>query len=168
MACRHGEPSAGMLNVVDSADTATLARVTQVSLIVSDERADQAYGGRVTALAQLTVDVPAGVVGLVGANGAGKATLLKILLGLLPRDPGTAQVLGLDVGTEARRIRELVGYMPEHDCLPPDVSATELVVHLRGCPGCRRRRRASAPPTCCVTSASTRSATARSAGTPPA
>ncbi len=85
---------------------------------------------RVTALDDLTVDVPAGVVGLVGANGAGKSTLIKILLGLLPATSGRASVLGLDVATEGNRIREQVGYMPEHDVLPPDVSATELIVSL--------------------------------------
>jgi ABC-2 type transport system ATP-binding protein len=39
-------------------------------------------------------------------------------------------VLDLDTATEGARIRELVGYMPEHDCLPPDVSATEFVSHM--------------------------------------
>lgn len=39
-------------------------------------------------------------------------------------------MLGLDVATEGAAIRERVGYMPEHDCLPPDVSATEFVVHM--------------------------------------
>ncbi|MFC1400619.1 MULTISPECIES: ABC transporter ATP-binding protein [Streptacidiphilus] len=85
---------------------------------------------RVTALDRLTVDVQPGVVGLVGANGAGKSTLIKILLGLAPATEGTARVLGLDVATEGGAIRERVGYMPEHDCLPPDVSATEFVVHM--------------------------------------
>src|SRR3954471_19049678 len=85
---------------------------------------------RVTALTDLTVDIPVGVVGLVGANGAGKSTLIKILLGLSRATTGTAQVLDLDVATDGGRIRERVGYMPEHDCLPPDVSATELVVHM--------------------------------------
>jgi ABC-2 type transport system ATP-binding protein len=119
--------------------------VTQVSLIATNELTKQ-YGGRVTALAQLTVDVPPGVVGLVGANGAGKSTLIKLLLGLSPATSGTAKVLDLDVATEGSRIRELVGYMPEHDCLPPDVSATELVVHLArmsGLPMTAARERAA-------------------------
>ncbi|MEV4559858.1 ABC transporter ATP-binding protein [Kitasatospora sp. NPDC049285] len=85
---------------------------------------------RVTALDRLTVEVEPGVVGLVGANGAGKSTLIKILLGLSPATEGTGQVLGLDIATEGPAIRERVGYMPEHDCLPPDVSATEFVVHM--------------------------------------
>ena len=86
--------------------------------------------GRITALDSLTVDVKPGVTGLVGANGAGKSTLLKILLGLLPATDGTARVLDLDVAADGPAIRERVGYMPEHDCLPPDSSATEFVVHM--------------------------------------
>ncbi|MFJ1706720.1 ABC transporter ATP-binding protein [Kitasatospora sp. NPDC088346] len=99
---------------------------------------------RVTALDQLTVEVQPGVVGLVGSNGAGKSTLIKILLGLAPATSGTGQVLGLDIATEGPAIRERVGYMPEHDCLPPDVSATEFVVHMArmaGLPAAAARER---------------------------
>lgn len=85
---------------------------------------------RVTALDRLSLDIGPGVTGLVGANGAGKSTLIKILLGLSPATEGRAAVLGLDVSTSGAAIRERVGYMPEHDCLPPDVSATEFVVHM--------------------------------------
>lgn len=86
--------------------------------------------GSVTALSQLTVEMPTGVVGLVGANGAGKSTLIKILLGLLPPTSGTATILGLNCLTDGLQIREIVGYMPESECLPPDVSATEFIVHM--------------------------------------
>ncbi|MDT0342095.1 ABC transporter ATP-binding protein [Streptomyces litchfieldiae] len=85
---------------------------------------------KVTALDRLTVDIGPGVTGLVGANGAGKSTLIKILLGLAPASEGTATVLGRNAAHEGGAIREQVGYMPEHDCLPPDVSATEFVVHM--------------------------------------
>jgi ABC-2 type transport system ATP-binding protein len=86
--------------------------------------------GPVTALTDLTVQIEAGIVGLIGANGAGKSTLIKLVLGLLPPTSGGATVLGHDIATEGFAIRQRVGYMPEHDCLPPDVSATELVVHM--------------------------------------
>lgn len=99
-----------------------------VSLLQTD-RLTKRFGS-VTAVDGLTVDVSPGITGLVGANGAGKSTLLKILLGLLPATEGGASVLGLDVATDGPAIRERVGYMPEHDCLPPDVSATEFVVHM--------------------------------------
>ena len=86
--------------------------------------------GQVTAVSELSVDIGEGVVGLIGANGAGKSTLIKILLGLLPATSGRARVLDLDVAQDGAAIRERVGYMPEHDCLPPDVTATEFVVHM--------------------------------------
>ena len=86
--------------------------------------------GQVTAVSELSVDIGPGVVGLIGANGAGKSTLIKILLGLLPATSGRAAVLDLDVATDGGAIRERVGYMPEHDCLPPDVPATDFVVHM--------------------------------------
>ncbi|RCG24441.1 ABC transporter ATP-binding protein [Sphaerisporangium album] len=101
---------------------------------------------RVTALDRLTVSAGPGVTGLVGANGAGKSTLIKILLGLLPPTEGTATVLGLDPATRALDIRRSVGYMPEHDCLPPDVSATEFTVHMAqmsGLPRSAARERAA-------------------------
>ncbi len=85
---------------------------------------------RVTALDDLDLTVGDGITGLVGANGAGKSTLIKILLGLVPATSGRASVLSHDVATEGSSIRTLVGYMPEHDCLPADVSASDFVVHL--------------------------------------
>ncbi len=84
----------------------------------------------VTALDALTLELEPGIIGLVGANGAGKSTLLKILLGLLSPTSGRAVVMGRDAASEGTRVRELVGYMPEHDALPPDNTATELVAHL--------------------------------------
>jgi ABC-2 type transport system ATP-binding protein len=99
-----------------------------MALIALDRLTKQFPG--VTALDALSLELEPGVIGLVGANGAGKSTLLKILLGLLPPTSGRATVMGLDTTVEGTRVRELVGYMPEHDALPPDNSATELVAHL--------------------------------------
>src|ERR687897_2094669 len=98
--------------------------------LISTRALTKRYPGGVTALDALSVESDEGVIGLVGANGAGKSTLIKILLGLSPATEGRAAVLGLDVATEGGAIRERVGYMPEHDCLPPDVSATEFVAHM--------------------------------------
>jgi len=101
---------------------------------------------RVTALDALTVDVQSGIVGLVGANGAGKSTLIKVLLGLVAPTAGEVRVLGLDPAREGDAVRARVGYMPEHDCLPPDLVAAEFVTHLArmsGLPRAAARERAS-------------------------
>lgn len=82
------------------------------------------------ALDGLTVAFDTGITGLVGANGAGKSTLVKLLLGLIDASEGSARVMGHDIVTDRSAIRALVGYMPEHDCLLPDVSAAEFVTWL--------------------------------------
>ncbi|HET8587835.1 MAG TPA: ABC transporter ATP-binding protein, partial [Candidatus Limnocylindria bacterium] len=86
--------------------------------------------GSVTALDGLTLDIEPGIIGLVGANGAGKSTLIKILLGLIEPTSGGVSVMDMDVTTQGTQIRQFVGYLPEHDCLPPDVSATDFVSHM--------------------------------------
>ena len=84
----------------------------------------------VTALDSLTLQLEPGIIGLVGPNGAGKSTLIKILLGLIAPTSGRAEVFGADAARESLHIREFVGYLPEHDCLPGDVSASSFVVHM--------------------------------------
>lgn len=85
---------------------------------------------RVTALDALDLELEPGIIGLVGANGAGKSTLIKLLLGLLEPTSGSGEVMGLDVLRQGPELRQFVGYMPEHECLPTDVSATEFVAHM--------------------------------------
>jgi ABC-2 type transport system ATP-binding protein len=114
--------------------------------LIATRSLTKTYGGRVTALSDLSVSVEPGIIGLVGANGAGKSTLIKILLGLLPPTSGDVLVLDLDPTADAAAVRARVGYMPEHDCLPPDLSAAELVTHLgrmSGLPKTAARERAS-------------------------
>ena len=86
--------------------------------------------GAVVALSDLSVEMFPGAIGLVGPNGSGKTTLLRLLLGLIAADSGTLTVLGHDARQEPLRVRELVGYMPEHDCLPPDLSGIGFVAHM--------------------------------------
>ena len=114
--------------------------------VIRTDTLTRRYPGDVTALAGLSVAIQPGITGLVGANGAGKSTLIKILLGLLPPTSGRAVVLGHDVVASGERIRALTGYMPEHDCLPPDVTGTEFVTHLgrmSGLPATAAKERAA-------------------------
>jgi ABC-2 type transport system ATP-binding protein len=104
------------------------------------------YPGGTQALAGLTVDVPRGSVGLVGANGAGKTTLFRLMLGLMAPTSGYVEVVGRPVAADPIGIRSRLGYMPEHDCLPSDQSAADLVAtfgELAGLPPRAARQRAS-------------------------
>jgi ABC-2 type transport system ATP-binding protein len=63
--------------------------------------------------------------GLVGPDGAGKTTTLRMLASVLEPDDGTARIVGHDVVKEAESIRELIGYMPQNFSLYPDLSVQE-------------------------------------------
>src|SRR5688500_5125416 len=100
----------------------------------------------VTAVDGLDLDVPAGRVGLVGANGAGKTTLFRMMLGLSHPSEGTLEVCGVDVASDPIGARSRLGYMPEHDCLPLDQTAADVVStfgELSGLPAPAARQRAS-------------------------
>src|SRR4051812_20403208 len=85
--------------------------------------------GAVTALDGLSVSVPAGAVGLLGPNGSGKTTMIRTLLGLIPVDAGSGQVLGLDIRTRQLDVRRLVGFAPEDECLFPGVAGVEFAAY---------------------------------------
>lgn len=102
--------------------------------------------GEVVALEDLDLQIPAGITGLVGANGAGKTTMLRLLLGLLHPTSGSMTVLGHDPEREPLEVRARIGYMPEGDCLPKDQTAADFVAYaaqLGGIPSSEARRRAS-------------------------
>ena len=99
--------------------------------------------GATTALAGADVDVGPGITGLLGSNGAGKTTLIRMLLGLHPPDAGTLQVLGLDPTRAGSEVRARVGYAPEHDALPADMRAHDLVRHMAEVHGLPRREAVS-------------------------
>jgi ABC-2 type transport system ATP-binding protein len=104
------------------------------------------YPGGTLALDELTVDVPRGSVGLVGANGAGKTTLLRLALGQLLPTAGTIEVVGRAVADDPVGVRAHIGFMPEHDCFPPDQTAADVVAtfgELAGLPSRAARQRAS-------------------------
>lgn len=102
--------------------------------LISARELTKQYPG-VTALDSVTVDLEPGIIGFVGANGAGKSTFIRILLGLLRQTSGSVTVLGFDSQKDALELRKYVGYMPEHDCLPLDVSGTDFVTHMGGMSG---------------------------------
>jgi ABC-2 type transport system ATP-binding protein len=86
--------------------------------------------GEVEALQGVTFSVSEGAIGLIGPNGAGKTTLLRVLLGLIQPTSGGASVLGQDASLHGLSIRERVGYMPEDDCLLPEMTGIGFVAYM--------------------------------------
>jgi ABC-2 type transport system ATP-binding protein len=95
------------------------------------------------ALTGATFTVNDGVTGLLGANGAGKTTLLGLILGLHRPDGGAITVFGRDPWVAGAEVRARLGYAPEHDALPPDVAAHDVVRHLAELHGLPRREATS-------------------------
>ena len=84
--------------------------------------------GHFTAVDRVSFDVGAGeVFGFLGANGAGKTTAMKILVGLLAPTDGEARVAGFDVRTDRERIRRSIGYMSQRFSLYNDLTVRENI-----------------------------------------
>ncbi|HSK17881.1 MAG TPA: ABC transporter ATP-binding protein [Longimicrobiales bacterium] len=101
--------------------------------------------GNVVALDDVSFTISDGITGILGENGAGKSTAIRIFLGLLDATSGEARVLGQNAA-ENVSARTRLGYMPEHDCLPSQVSAAEFLTHMAevsGLPPSSARTRAA-------------------------
>jgi ABC-2 type transport system ATP-binding protein len=86
--------------------------------------------GERRALDAVDLRIGHGITGLLGANGAGKTTLLRLLLGLTGADGGSLSVFGHDPLHHGTAVRARIGWSAEHDALPGDVRAQDLVRHL--------------------------------------
>jgi len=84
-----------------------------MSNVISIRELSKRFGGK-TAVDRLSLEVPAGsIYALLGDNGAGKSTTIKVLTGQHPPDGGRAEVLGQDCWARAVQLRSKVGYVPE-------------------------------------------------------
>jgi ABC-2 type transport system ATP-binding protein len=84
-----------------------------VTAVIETHGLTKSFGGT-AGIHKLDLSVPAGAVfALLGDNGAGKSTTIKLLTGLIPPDSGSATVLGKDCWKDAIELRHQVGYVPE-------------------------------------------------------
>ena len=117
---------------------------TSAEPLLSAERLTKHYD-KVVALNEVSFSISDGITGLLGENGAGKSTAIKIFLGLTRATSGSATVLGENAFTSLS-VRRRLGYMPEHDCLHSQVTAAEFLTHmaeLSGLPPSAARTRAA-------------------------
>jgi len=95
--------------------------------------------GNTTALDGATFEIGKGVTGLLGPNGAGKTTLIGLMLGLHTADAGTLTVLDRNPAEAGSAVRGLLGYSPEHEALPTDTKAQDVVRQLAEIHGLPRK-----------------------------
>src|SRR4029078_492879 len=82
--------------------------------------------GPIRALDNLSLTVPSGAIGLLGPNGSGKTTMIRTLLGLIPVDSGSGEVLGMDFRRQQLEIRRQGGFAPEDELLFPHIVGVEV------------------------------------------
>ena len=127
-----------MAAVADASPSAALACRQLRKTFRSGKRTIQALDGL-----DLTV-APGRIVGLIGPDGAGKTTLMRLAAGLLVADAGELRVLDLDVAQEPLAVQSAIGYMPQRFGLYEDLSVQEnldLYADLQGVAVAERRER---------------------------
>ena len=102
-------------------------------------------GRKFAAVDRISLGVSAGeLTALVGPDGAGKTTLMRMMAGLLEPDSGSLRVLGIDVAADPQAVQERISYMPQRFGLYEDLSVQEnldLYADLHGVPQAERRQR---------------------------
>ena len=103
--------------------------------------------GEIEAVAGVDLDVPQGAVfGLLGPDGAGKSTLIRMLATVLVPDAGDAEIFGASVVHAPDQLTPRIGYMSQRFSMYPDLSVAEnleFFARVRGVPRPRRRERAA-------------------------
>lgn len=115
---------------------APVSKANPVILLDQVGKSFRSGGRNVVALDGITALIDRGsVTGLIGPDGAGKTTLMRLISGLLHVDRGCIGVLGIDVAKEPLRVQASVGYMPQHFGLYEDLTVNEnldLYADLQG------------------------------------
>ncbi|MBW4601955.1 MAG: ABC transporter ATP-binding protein [Calothrix sp. FI2-JRJ7] len=98
------------------------------------------YPNGTKALKNISLDIPMGMFGLLGSNGAGKSSLMRTLATLQEVDSGTITFGDINVLKDKTRMRQIVGYLPQEFGVYPGVSAERLLTHLATLKGIRNTK----------------------------
>ena len=88
------------------------------------------YSNGVKALDDISLELGSGMFGLLGPNGAGKSTLMRTIATLQEADSGTIMLNDINVEAEPRRLRQVLGYLPQEFGVYPNISAQGLLDHV--------------------------------------
>ena len=118
--------------------------MTTVNPIIKIENISKRFGD-IAAVEQLSLDIARGTIfGLVGSDGAGKSTLLRMIATMIPPTSGRVLVNGLDVVSDKRAVKDLIGYMPQRFGLYQDLTVEEnlaFFMDIFGIRGAEREKR---------------------------
>ena len=88
------------------------------------------YPNGITALKKINLEIPKGMFGLLGPNGAGKSTLMRTIATLQEADEGTIHLNGIDVLKDKKKVRQMLGYLPQDFGVYPDETAEQMLNHI--------------------------------------
>jgi len=97
--------------------------------IIELENINFSYGN-FKAIDNVNIKIGNGIYGLLGPNGAGKTTLMKIILGFLKPSSGDGEILGFNIRENSITMKKKIGYVPEIDCLIPEMDGVTLTSYL--------------------------------------
>jgi len=110
--------------------------------VIEFEQVTKVYQGRQIGLADVSFSLPAGsTVGLLGANGSGKSTAIRLSLGLISPSAGAIRVFGEKMGPGAKALRQRVGFLADDPVFPKDLTAISYLSFVGRCFGLSNRER---------------------------
>jgi ABC-2 type transport system ATP-binding protein len=113
-----------------------------VSGVIEFEQVTKVYQHRQIGLADISFSLPAGsTIGLLGANGSGKSTAIRLALGLITPSAGEIRVFGERMGPAAKALRQRVGFLSDDPVFPKDLSAIGYLSFVGKCFGLGNRER---------------------------
>jgi ABC-type multidrug transport system ATPase subunit len=88
------------------------------------------YPNGIKALKSVDLEIPKGMFGLLGPNGAGKSTLMRTIATLQEADEGSIHLNGIDVLKNKKKVRQMLGYLPQDFGVYPEVTAEQMLNHI--------------------------------------